>query len=131
MLVKRIQNNSSYNQRSFGAKLQLKGQTEDISTKFLKAWEEKADLIGREGDTVCIRLGERVNEDYDLHEFGRPPHYSGIKRSITGNVIFENGTNTKKERIGYRISRERHSHEEMTNNSISDFLNILKDKIRK
>ncbi len=130
MQVQRISNNNNYS-TNFGAKVKISGWTDDITSKILKSWEKKAKEIGRDTDTVCLKFSEAKEHDFIFHEMGYPMECRHVKRSILGNVVLEDGTRTKKEYLGYRADRGEHSHEELTTSRVNDFLDKLREKIRK
>ena len=130
MQVQRIQNNNNYN-TNFGAKVKISGWTDDITSKMLKSWEKKAKEIGRDTDTVCLKFSEAKEELLCLDGFDYPIKKWGIKRSILGNVLLEDGTRTPKEYISYRANRALRSHKELTMSRVNDFLDKLKEQIRK
>ena len=89
-------------------------------------------LINRHSECqATIKFSEAKKDDFVLHEMGNHLEFRHVKRSILGNVVLEDGTRTKKEYLGYRADRGEHSHEELTTSRVNDFLDKLREKIRK
>ena len=88
----------------------------------------------------------RINPQYPAQQnynTGANPYYkpyganfgTQIQPNQAGQPTFvnpqQNVTRTKKEYLGYRADRGEHSHEELTTSRVNDFLDKLKEKIRK
>ena len=97
----------------------------------IKSWEKKAKEIGRDTDTVCLKFSKAKEHDFIFHEMGYPMECRHVKRSILGNVVLEDGTRTKKEYLGYEADRGERNHKDLTTQFVNDFLDKLKEQIRK
>ena len=122
MQIQKINNNS--NNTNFYANLKIKGYIEDISSKQIKAWENKAKTIGREVDILELEFGEPINIDIKK-QLPKPinPQYEGnwksrvwrllgvypksdaffiAKRNINASIIFADNMDKKlSKNIGY------------------------------
>ena len=71
MYVQAIQNNNNYD-TSFGARLKLTGQINDISKETMNLWKTKAKSIGTDRDLITLHFGTFMTErgsDYKMGKF--------------------------------------------------------------
>lgn len=81
MHVQRIQNNN-YNP-NFGAKFKIKGHFEDIPSKVLNEWENKAKNIGTESDSILINLDKERRFAFTDYHNGNTTWLVGRNVSIS------------------------------------------------